>query len=51
MTIVIFLTSIYACLETAITGYLEYTENNNKFSGILLYILSAFCLIVPTLVV
>ena len=50
MTLVIFLTSIYACMETAITGYLEYTENNNKKVGILLYVLAAFCLIVPVLV-
>lgn len=51
MSLVIFLTSIYACMETAITGYLEYTENNNKFTGILLYILSIFCLVVPSFVV
>ena len=51
MGIVIFLTSLYACLETAITGYLEYKENNNKAVGIFLYVLAAFCLIVPNLVV
>lgn len=50
MVLVIFLTSIYACMETAITGYLEYTENNNKKVGIFLYALSVFCLIVPLLV-
>lgn len=50
MALVIFLTSIYACMETAIIGYLEYTENNNKKVGIFLYVLSAFCLIVPVLV-
>ena len=50
MEIVIFLTSIYACLETAITGYLEYKENN-KGTGIFLYILAAFCLIAPNFVV
>lgn len=51
MEIVIFLTSIYACIETAITGYLEYKENNNKCVGIFLYILAVFCLIVPNFVV
>ena len=51
MEIVIFLTSIYACLETAITGYMEYKENNNKGVGIFLYVLAVFCLIMPTLVV
>ena len=51
MEIVIFLTSIYACIETAITGYLEYKENNNKGVGIFLYILVVFCLIVPNFVV
>ena len=51
MEIVIFFTSIYACLETAVTGYLEYKENNNKGVGIFLYILAALCLIVPNLVV
>ncbi len=51
MEIVIFLTSIYACIETAITGYLEYTENQNKGVGIFLYVLATFCLIVPNLVV
>ena len=51
MKIVILLTSIYACLETAVTGYLEYKENNNQGVGIFLYILAAFCLIVPNLVV
>lgn len=50
MTLVIFLTSIYACMETAITGYLEYTENNNKIVGVFLYLLAIFCLIVPVLV-
>ena len=51
MKIIILLTSIYACLETAVTGYLEYKENNNKGVGIFLYVLAAFCLIVPNLVV
>ena len=51
MEIVIFLTSIYACIETSITGYLEYKENNNKGVGIFLYVLAIFCLIVPNLVV
>lgn len=50
MVLVIFLSSIYAFLETAITAYLEYTENNNKKIGIFLYILSVFCLIIPVLV-
>lgn len=49
MTLVILIASIYAFLETAITGYLEYTQNSNKKAGILLYILAAFCLIVPVL--
>ena len=30
MEIIIFFASIYAFLETAITGYLEYTQNKNK---------------------
>lgn len=51
MTLVILIASIYAFLETTITGYLEYTQNSNKKAGILLYILSAFCLIVPALVI
>lgn len=51
MTIVILIASIYAFLETAITGYLEYTKNNNKIAGILLYILAVFCLIVPVFVI
>lgn len=50
MAIIIFFTSIYACIETAITGYHEYTDNNKKV-GIFLYILAVFCLIVPILVV
>ena len=49
MTLVILIASIYAFLETAITGYLEYTQNNNKITGILLYILAVFCLIAPVL--
>lgn len=51
MGIVIFVASIYAFLETAITGYFEYTQNNNKSVGILLYILSVFCLIAPNFIV
>ena len=51
MEIVVFLTSIYAFIETAITGYFEYKENNNKGVGIFLYILAVFCLIVPNFVV
>lgn len=51
MNIIIFLTSIYAFLETAITGYIEYTENNNKLVGIIIFLLALFCLIVPNLVI
>ncbi len=49
MGIVIFLASIYVFLETAITGYVEYKDNNKKV-GIILYILAIFCLIVPNLI-
>ncbi len=49
MVFVIFFTSIYAFLETAITGYFEFKEN--KFVGILLFIFALFCLIVPNLLV
>ena len=48
--IIIIIASIYICLETAIDGYYEYT-NNNKFVGILLYVLAAFCLVTPICVV
>lgn len=51
MTLVILITSIYAFLETAITGYLEYTQNSNRKVGIFLYVLATFCLIVPVLVI
>lgn len=51
MILVILISSVYAFLETAITAYLEYTQNNNKKVGIILYILSVFCLTVPVLVV
>ena len=47
MEFVIFLASIYAFLETAISGYFEFKEN--KFVGILLFILAIFCLIVPSI--
>lgn len=47
MEFVIFLASIYAFLETAISGYFEFKEN--KFVGILLFILAIFCLIVPSM--
>lgn len=45
MSIVILVTSIYAFLETVIAGYFEYKEN--KLVGVLLYIVSIFCLVVP----
>ena len=51
MNFIIFLTSIYAFLETLITGYVEFKDNNNKSAGIILFILSLFCLIAPNLVV
>lgn len=51
MELVIFFTSIYTFLETAITGYIEYKDNQNKVAGILLYILAVFCLIAPIFVV
>ena len=51
MTIVIFIICIYVFLETAITGYIEYSQNNNKVAGVILYVLSAFCLVVPNFVV
>lgn len=51
MTLIIGITCIYVFLETAITGYIEYSQNNNKIGGIILYVLSAFCLIVPNFVV
>ncbi len=47
MEFVIFLASIYAFLETAISGYFEFKEN--KFVWILLFILAIFCLIVPSM--
>lgn len=47
MEFVIFFASIYAFLETAISGYFEFKEN--KFVGILLFILAIFCLIVPSM--
>ena len=50
MAIVILVASIYAFLETVITGYFEY-KNNNKPVGILLYVISVFCLIVPNIIV
>ena len=50
MILVICIASIYVFLETVITGYLEYTQNNNKIVGIMLYILAVFCLIVPIFV-
>lgn len=48
MNIVTFFTCIYAFLETAISGYFEYKEN--KFVGILLYLIAVFCLVVPNFV-
>lgn len=51
MNLIVFITCIYGFLETAITGYLEYTQNNNKGVGILLYVLAVFCLIAPNFVV
>ena len=51
MILVVLIASIYAFLETVITGYLEYTQKNNKIVGIFLYILALFSLIVPVLVV
>ena len=48
MNFVIFFTCIYAFLETAIAGYFEYKEN--KFVGVLLYLIAIFCLIVPNFV-
>lgn len=51
MELIVFIASIYAFLETAITGYFEYTQNKNKGVGILLYILAIFCLIAPNVVI
>lgn len=45
MSIVIFFTCIYVFLETAISGYFEYKEN--KFVGVLLYVIAVVCLVVP----
>ena len=50
MAIVVLIASIYTFLETVITGYLEY-KNNNKPVGILLFIIAVFCLIVPNFIV
>ena len=51
MNLVVFSTCIYAFLEITITGYIEYTENKNKATGIILYALALFCLIAPNFVV
>lgn len=51
MSFVIFLASVYAFLETAVVGYTEFHDNNNKVTGVILYFLAIFCLIVPNLVV
>ena len=50
MAIVVLIASIYTFLETAITGYLEY-KNNNKPVGILLFAIAVLCLIVPNFMV
>ena len=50
MAIVVLIASIYTFLETVITGYLEY-KNNNKPVGILLYVIALFCLIVTNFIV
>ena len=50
MNFIIFLVSLYAFLETAVIGYIEFTDNNNKIIGVVLFILAIFCLIVPNLV-
>lgn len=49
MGLIIFFTCIYVFLETAIGGYFEYKEN--KFVGILLFIIAIICLVVPNFVV
>ena len=51
MNLIIGIICIYVFLETAVTGYIEYSHNDNKVEGILLYVLSAFCLVVPNFVV
>lgn len=50
MNFIIFLVSIYAFLETVVLGYTEF-KGNNKVTGIVLFILAIFCLIVPNLVI
>lgn len=47
MQLIIFVACIYTSLETAITGYIEYSQNRNKSTGIFLYILAIFSLIAP----
>lgn len=51
MKIVIFIISIYAFIQTTVTGYLEYSKNNNKIAGIVIYLLAIFILIVPNIMV
>lgn len=51
MNLIIFLVSIYAFLETSVIGYIEFKDNNNKITGVIIFILAIFCLIVPNLVV
>lgn len=50
MNFIILLTSIYAFIEIIVVGYIEYKDNNNKAAGIVLFVLSALCLVLPNLV-
>ena len=51
MNLIVFVASVYAFLETAINGYFEYSENKNKFVGIILYVLAIFCLLIPNFMI
>lgn len=51
MKIVIFIISIYAFIQTAVTGYTEYSKNDNKIAGIVIYLLATFSLVVPNIMV
>lgn len=49
MNFIIFLTSVYIFVEIIVAGYVEF-KSKNKITGIVLYLLSIFCLIAPNLV-
>jgi hypothetical protein len=51
MRLIVFILSIYVFIKTISYGLFEFKEQNNKASGIIIYVLAVIVLIAPNILI